>query len=89
MDKLACITKMVFSLDELDHTDNMEDGRLSNILLRYHVTGSDEFISFERVKSQYKRLKNGEFASLTLSIMDQKNNSITDGPRMTIVLHIR
>ena len=43
MDKLACITEMVLSLDELDSTDNLKDGRLSNVLLRYHVTGSEKF----------------------------------------------
>ena len=37
-DKLACIMEMVLSLDEFDYTDNLEDGRLSNILLRIHVT---------------------------------------------------
>ena len=86
MDKLACVTERVFSLDELNNTDNLEDRRLSNILLRYHVTDSKEFTSFE---FQYKRLKNGEFASQTLRIMDQKDNSITNGLGMTIVLHTR
>ena len=52
--KLASTTEMVLSLDELDNTDNLEDGRLSNILLRYHVTGSEEFTSFELVAPQYK-----------------------------------
>ena len=84
-DKLACVTKVVISLDELDNTDNLEDGRLSNVLLRYHVTGSEKFTSH----TQYKRLKNGEFTSLTLRIMDQKDNSITDGLGMAIILHIR
>ena len=79
MDKLACVTEMVLSLDKLYSTDNLEDGRLSNILCRYHVTGSEEFRHFEPVTPQYKRLKNGEFASLTLGIMDQKDNSITNG----------
>ena len=88
-DKLACVMEMVLSLDELDNTDNLEDGRLSNFLLRYHVTGSEEFTIFELVTPLYKKLKNGEFASLTLRIMDRKDNSITDGLKMTIVLHIR
>ena len=35
-DKFACVMEVVLSLDELN---NLEDGRLSNILLRYHVTG--------------------------------------------------
>ena len=81
--KLACFMKVVLSLDELNNTDNLEDGRLSNFLLRYHVTGSEEFMS------QYKRLQNSEFTSLTLRIMDQKDNDITDGLRLTMVLHIR
>ena len=80
MDKLACVTEMVLSLDKLYSTDNLENGRLINILCRYHVTGSKGFRHFEPVTPQYKRLKNGEFASLTLGLMDQKDNSITNGP---------
>ena len=52
--KLAGIIKMAFSLDELENTDNLEDRSLSNVLLRYHVTGSDEFTCFELVAPQYK-----------------------------------
>ena len=44
----------------------------------YHVTGFEEFTLLEPVTLQYKRLKNGEFASLTLRIMNQKDNRITD-----------
>ena len=78
--KLACFTEMVLSLDKLDNNDNMEDGRLSNILLRYHMTGSKEFTHFEPVTHQYKRRKNREFILLTLRITDQKDNGTTDGP---------
>ena len=38
---------------------------------------------------QYKKLKNGEFTSLNLRITDQNNNVRTDGPQVTVVLHIR
>ena len=31
--KLAGITEMILNLDELDNTDNLEDGRPSNVLL--------------------------------------------------------
>ena len=54
MDKLVDVMEMVLSLDELDNTDNLENGRLSNMLLRLHVTGSDEFTCFEPVTPQYK-----------------------------------
>ena len=55
--KLACLTETVLSLEELDNTDNVEDGRLSNVLFRYDVTGFEEFTSFEPAARQYKRLK--------------------------------
>ena len=86
--KMECVTEVVLNLDELHNTDSLEDRRL-NILLRYHMTGSEKFTCFEPVTPQYKGLKNEEFAFLTLRIMDQKNNGVTDGPGMTIVLHIR
>ena len=62
-DKLAGIMGMVFSLDKLDNTDNLEDRRLSNILLRYHMTGYEEFTSFKPAMPQYKRLNTGSLLS--------------------------
>ena len=59
-------TEVVISLDELDNTDNLEDGRLSNVLLRYHLTANGELMSFKAVAPQYKRLKNREFTFLTM-----------------------
>ena len=86
--KLKGITEMILNLDELDNSDNLEDGRPSNALLTYHVTFNEDFASFEPKVPQYKKLKNEEFTSLTLRITDQ-NNNITDGPQVTVVLHIR
>ena len=40
------------------------------------------------LNEQYKQLKNGKLTSLTLRIMDQKNNITTDGLKVTVVLHI-
>ena len=80
---------MIFNLNELDNTDNFKDGRPSNVLLTYHVTANEDFIHFEPHTSQYKRLKNREFVSLTLRITDQNGNIITDDPQATVVLHIR
>ena len=67
--KSAGVTEMVLSLNELDNTDHLEDEKLSNVLLRHHVTGSDKFMCLEPVTPQYR---NGEFASLNLRIMDLK-----------------
>ena len=87
--KLKGITEIIINLDELDNTNNLEDGRPSNSLLTYHVTSDGDFTSFEPHLPQYKKLKNEEFTSLTLRIMDQAANIITDGPQVTVVLGIR
>ena len=87
--KLTGITEMIINLNELDNSDNLKDGRPSNKLLTYHVTDCKDFTHFERQTPQYRKLKNGEFTSLNLRITDQNNNLVTDGPQVTVVLHIR
>ena len=86
--KLKGITEITINLDELNNSFNLKDGRPSNELLTYHVTDDRDFTRFEPQTPQYKKLKNGEFTSLTLRITDQNNNIITDGPQVTVVLHI-
>ena len=77
--KLERIKKMIISLDELDNSDNLEDGRPSNILFTYYVTSSECYTLFKPQTPRYKALKYGEIVSLTLRITDQNNNIITDG----------
>ena len=86
--KLKGITEITLNLNELNNGDNLKDGRPSNELLTYHVTDDKDFTRFEPQTPQYRKLKNGEFISLTLRITDQNNNIITDGPQVTVVLHI-
>ena len=88
MNKLKGITEITLNLDELNNSDNLSNGRPSNELLTYHVTDDKGFTYFEPQTPQYKALKNGEFTSLTLRITDQNNDIITDGPQVTVVLHI-
>ena len=87
--KLKGITEITLNLNELNNSDNLKDGRPSNELLTYHVTDHKDFTHFEPQTPKYSKLKNGEFTSLTLRITDQNNNVITDGPQVTVVLHIR
>ena len=87
--KLERIRKMIISLNELDNSDHLEDGRPSNILFTYYVTSSECYMLFEPQTPQYKALKYGQVISLILRITDQNNNIITDGPETTVVLHIR
>ena len=87
--KLKGIMEMIISLDELNNSDNLKDGHPSNTLFMYHVTDDEDFMHFEPQTPQYNKLKSGEFTLLTLRIMDQNGNVITDGPQVTIVLHIK
>ena len=87
--KLVNGTKITISLNELDNSDNLKDGRPSNTLFTYFVTSLEYFKHFEPQSPQYKKLKNDTITSLTLAITDQNNDIITDGPEVTVVLHIQ
>ena len=82
--KLKGITEMIINLDELNNSFNLKDGRPSNELL----TDDKDFTHFEPQTPKYRKLKMGEFTSLNLRITDQNNNIITDGPQVTVVLHV-
>ena len=45
--KLKGITEMILNLDQLDNSDNLEDGRRSNALLTHHVTSDGDFTCFQ------------------------------------------
>ena len=86
--KLVNGTKINISLNKLNNSDNLKDGKPSNTLFMYFVTSPEYFMHFEPQSPQYKKLKNDTITSLTLVITDQNNNIITDGPEVTVVLHI-
>ena len=87
--KLVNGTKITVSLNELNNSDNLEDRKPSNTLFTYFVTSAEYFTRFEPPSPQYKKLKNDTITSLILTITDQNNDIITDGPEVTVVLHIR
>ena len=82
-------TKITISLNELNNSDNLEDGKPSNTLFTYFVTSPEYFTSFKPQSPQYRKLKNGTITSLTLAITDQNNDIITDGLEVTVELHIK
>ena len=86
--ELENVMKMAIILDELDNSDNLEDGRPSNTLSTYYVSSPEYFMHFEPVTPQYEELKNDKFNYLTLRITDQNGSIITKGPGTTVVLHI-
>ena len=55
--KLKGITEITLSLDELNNSVNLKDGRPSNSLLTYYVTDDKDFTHFEPQNPQYKKLK--------------------------------
>ena len=83
--KLVYGTKITISLHELNNYDNLKDGKPSNTLFTYSVTSVEYFMCFKPQSPQYKKLKNHTITSKT----DQNNDIITDGPEVTVVLHIR
>ena len=89
INKLERITKMIISLNQLNNSDNLKDGKPSNVLFTHYVTSSEHYMLFEPQTPQYMKLKYGEIVSLTLRITDQNNDVITDGLEVTVVLHIR
>ena len=88
LNKLEGITEMVFSLDKLDNTNNLENGLPSNTLFTYHVTAHEDSMHFEPYAPQYKKLKKGELIPLVLRMKHMKNSIMVDGPATTVVLHI-
>ena len=80
---------MIISLNELDYSNNLKDGKPSNVLFTHYVTSSECYMLFKPQSPQHKKLKNDAITSLTLAITDQNNDIITDGPEVTVVLHIR
>ena len=87
--KLVNGTKITISLNKLNNSDNLEDGKASNTLFTYYVRSPEYFTHFEPQSPQYKKLKNDTITSITLTITDQNNDIITDGSDVTVVLHIQ
>ena len=56
--KLVNGTKITISLNELDNSDNLKDGKPSNVLFTCHVTSLEYFTRFKPQSLQYKKLKN-------------------------------
>ena len=80
--------KISFSLKKLENSDNLEDGKPSNVLFTYYVTSCEHYTLFEPQSPQYEKLKNDTITSLSLAVTDQNNDIITDGLEVTVVLHI-
>ena len=54
--KLKDITEMIINLNELNNSDNLEDGHPSNTLFTYHLDAHKDFTHFKPHTPQYKKL---------------------------------
>ena len=52
MNKFAKVIDMIINLDELNNSDNLEDGHPSNTLFMRYVFGSEDFMHFEPATPQ-------------------------------------
>ena len=68
--KLKKIRKVAISLNELNNSDNLEDGKPSNTLFTYYVASLEYYTHFEPRNPRYMKNKYGEIVSLTLKITD-------------------
>ena len=53
--KLVNGTKITISLNELNNSDNLKDGKPNNTLFTYFVTSPECFTHFEPQSPQYKK----------------------------------
>ena len=72
-DQVIKMNKLRGITEMILNLDNLEGGHPSNTLFTYHVTDDKDFTHFELQTPQYRRL----------------SNIITDGPQVTVILHIK
>ena len=53
--KLKKLRRWPISLNKLDNSDNLEDGRSSNILFTYYVTSLEYYMRFEPRNTLYMK----------------------------------
>ena len=76
MNKLEGITEVVFNLDELDNTNNLENRLPSNTLFTYHVTAQEDSMHFEPYTPQYKKF-NPQRTNVVFLMLETKEGQKT------------
>ena len=88
--KLIGVRELNFSLDAIDNTKNLLDGKVFNSLLTFYKINSSEDVTFYDAEwPQYKQLKNGPITSLTVRVTDQDGAVLKDPCGIALTLHIR
>ena len=80
-----------FKVNKLSTTDNIFNGKPSDVLYTGYLNKDISFgdiVYFEPMNVQYKKLVNGVFDQLKVSLIDRDGNEILSNLKISIVLHI-
>ena len=87
------LSKKIFSfeINKLSTTDNIYDGKSSDILYTGYLNKDrsfDDIVYFEPKNIRYKKLVNGVIDRLTTSLIDGDGNEILSNFKISIVFHV-
>ena len=91
IDTLLSKKMFSFKINKLSTTDNILNGKSSDVLYTGYVNKDISFgdiIYFEPVNIQYKKLVNGVIGQLKVSLIDGDGNEILSNFKISILLHI-
>ena len=92
MYRYATVEKIFsFKINKLSTTDNIYNGKPSNILYTGYLNKDISFgdiVYFEPKNIQYKKLVNGVIDRLKISLIDGDGKEISSNFKISIVLHV-
>ena len=91
IDRLLSKKMFSFKINKLSTTDNILNGKSSDILYTGYLNKDISFgdiVYFEPANIQYKKLVNGVIGQLKVSLIDGDGNEILINFKVSIVLHI-
>ena len=91
IDTLLSKKMFSFKINKLSTTNNILNGKLCDVLYTDYLNKDISFgdiVYFEPKNVQYKKLANGTFDQLIVSLVDGNGNEIFSDFKISIVLHI-
>ena len=91
IDTLLSKKAFSFKINELSTTDNIFNGKPSDVLYTGYINRDisfEDIVYFEPTNVQYKKLVNGVIDQLKVSLVDGDVNEISSSFKISIVLHV-
>ena len=91
VDTLLSRKTFSFKINKLSTTDNILNGKPSNVLYTSYLNKDISFgdiVYFEPTNVKYKKLVNGIINQMKVSLIDGDGNEILSNFKISIVLHI-